>query len=566
MSRRASPRFPAGQTRRHSLYCLVNLPGFDSISMRVLVLFVMLAAVVGRSAAEITHVTLRVEGRIVELPKHALYDGREAFLPLEALAAFGAQYTFGPRQATAHVPLPGGKRHEIALARPGREPMLPAADLARALGAKLRIEKGICDIAVGPLPPAVHTAPPPGQAGQAPAPSSPVKPASPPAPTPPRPRAEPPRESTPPSQAAQPPRPAPAVQQPEQVERKPQTPAEDTTPPTPAAAEVGVTRLVPAPESLTRWVALREVRFESMDEGRAQVRLVTSGRVAPTVTFLTDPGRLVVEVPNCYPEMPEETWRVDHPLVSAIRVIPGTRPGALRVELKLERLVAYAVSPAAADGFLVNLRLPRGAGRRIQDMVVVVDPGHGGSQGGCRVVVNGTCIYEKDITLAIARKLSGILQQAGAQVIMTRNEDKDVPLAARPALATKHNADLFVSVHVDWWKSAATSGSTAYYHRSDESSRALAHSIINRIRQVSGIPSKGALSDGVLYAGGLAVLRRSTVPAVLVEVGYLSNPRDRSNIMSDQWRTRVAQAIFEGIRGYAQAELPDPPAAAAALE
>ncbi|HXG23336.1 MAG TPA: N-acetylmuramoyl-L-alanine amidase, partial [Chthonomonadales bacterium] len=100
---------------------------------------------------------------------------------------------------------------------------------------------------------------------------------------------------------------------------------------------------------------------------------------------------------------------------------------------------------------------------------------------------------------------------------------------------------------------------TTYYHKNDPSSRALAQSIVERIGQVSGLPVRGAKSDGVLYTNGLAVLRNSTVPAVLIEVGYINNVKDRQKLLNAEFQQRVARAIVAGIRGYVEGVLPEDP-------
>jgi N-acetylmuramoyl-L-alanine amidase len=188
-------------------------------------------------------------------------------------------------------------------------------------------------------------------------------------------------------------------------------------------------------------------------------------------------------------------------------------------------------------------------------LIIVIDPGHGGSANGCSAQSNGGALYEKSITLAVSRKLRDIMASAGANVLMTRNSDVDVELKARPGLANDNNAELFVSLHVDdCGVPNSASGSTAYYHMNDARSRSLAQCLIQRVGEASGLPSRGARSDRSLYVNGLSVLRNSVVPAVLVEMGYINHFKDRRLLVTAEFQQTMAQAIFDGICDYLDLE------------
>jgi N-acetylmuramoyl-L-alanine amidase len=279
------------------------------------------------------------------------------------------------------------------------------------------------------------------------------------------------------------------------------------------------------------------------------------------------PSRLTIVLPNTAMEgVP--ACRIDHPFARGLSVSPGPSRGSLQVTLVLGRLVAYSLTETGPGVFSLNLRLPRGAGMRLEDAVVVIDPGHGGKQTGCQLNVGDARLEEKALTLAIAKRVQAELRSLGiAHTFLTRADDSLVDLYERTRIAAAHNADLFVSIHVDEWaRSTAACGPTAYYHRADESGRALAQSLIGHVGQASVTSSRGALSDGVLYANGLAVLRSATMPAALVECGFLTNPTDRKALVTDAYQAKLAKAIAEGIRGYLNASLPDPPTATANTE
>ncbi len=202
---------------------------------------------------------------------------------------------------------------------------------------------------------------------------------------------------------------------------------------------------------------------------------------------------------------------------------------------------------------------------------VVLDPGHGGHDRGA---VNSYA-PEKHYNLDIARRVRAYLQDAGFRVVITRSGDGFIPLEARPAVATRFQREdkgtVFVSIHCN---AAGQRGSLATGfevftmtprgapnshdafltrrsfsgepgHMADHASHALAtaiqHAMLGRV----------PLLDRGVKRARFAVLRRATTPAVLVECGFMSNPRDARLLHSAEWRERLAESIAQGILEYA---------------
>ncbi len=286
-------------------------------------------------------------------------------------------------------------------------------------------------------------------------------------------------------------------------------------------------------------------------DNEVRINIASTGRITPRVHYLPD-AKMTFDLPNTNLRLTDAvrgSQTIDHPLMTGIHAeqVEGS-PALTRITVDTTRIVGFTVNNGG--GILsLDLRLPRNANGVLADKVIVVDAGHGGSSTGA----TGGGIKEKNITLQMALKLRTILEDCGAKVVMTRDRDIDVPLYDRPHLANDIDADLFVSIHNDsnGAQNSAT-GTSTYYHMNDPSSRALANIVQQSIIAVSGIPSRGALSDGVLYASGLAVLRVSTMPAILVEVAYINNTRDRRMLVDDAFQQRVAQAICDGLRNYVE--------------
>jgi len=173
---------------------------------------------------------------------------------------------------------------------------------------------------------------------------------------------------------------------------------------------------------------------------------------------------------------------------------------------------------------------------------VVIDAGHGGSDPG-------TTSYskrpEKEFTLALALKVQELLlQEPGIHLVMTRESDVYPTRPERVALANDGNADVFVSIHGNSVPSSpqTTGTETFYYKRS--SSKELADAIHKRLVEAMGLKDRGVKD------GNFQVIRETRMAAVLLEVGFLSNPADEEAMFSEDMQYKAAQAIVDGIKEY----------------
>ncbi|MFZ5633113.1 MAG: N-acetylmuramoyl-L-alanine amidase family protein [Bacillota bacterium] len=189
----------------------------------------------------------------------------------------------------------------------------------------------------------------------------------------------------------------------------------------------------------------------------------------------------------------------------------------------------------------------------LQGKVVVVDPGHGGYDPGA---VRGG-VYEKDINLQIALKLKKSLEEKGAVVILTRNGDYNLAivglhkreahrydLGKRLEMADQSKAGLFVSIHVNCICNRIHGGAEVFYYPHSEKGKLLAECIQAELRSIPGIQKRIAKTSDCY------VLRNARIPAALVEVGYLSNPGERNNLLNGEYQALLAEKISCGIREY----------------
>lgn len=177
-------------------------------------------------------------------------------------------------------------------------------------------------------------------------------------------------------------------------------------------------------------------------------------------------------------------------------------------------------------------------GRDPNALLVVVDAGHGGKD-------QGTCsgdILEKDINLAVAEKLAKKLKKGGAEVIMTRDEDVKIELEDRAKIANEEKADLFISIHCNYYeKDAGIKGLECYYEEESEGGEELAKRIVEAFEGEDAVAVRG------MKTAGYRVLRKTQMPAVLIELGYMSNRAECEKLTSEDYQELLAERIAAGI-------------------
>ncbi|MDZ8089486.1 MAG: N-acetylmuramoyl-L-alanine amidase [Nostoc sp. DedQUE12b] len=180
--------------------------------------------------------------------------------------------------------------------------------------------------------------------------------------------------------------------------------------------------------------------------------------------------------------------------------------------------------------------------RRITNgrVVVLIDPGHGGKDPGA-VGLGG--LREKDIILPISKRIAQVLQQNGVQVVMTRDSDYFVTLPGRVQLAERANADVFVSIHANAVGPGRSdvSGLETYYY---DSGLGLARSVHNSILQGVNVRDRGT------RRARFFVLRKSSMPSILVETGYLTGREDNAKLRNSAYQNQMGEAIARGILQY----------------
>ena len=317
----------------------------------------------------------------------------------------------------------------------------------------------------------------------------------------------------------------------------------------------------PTPHTVTQEPGRLVVRFEGADALDATLPAFTSDGWVQAVRVAERPPSVIIEL---------------GPLFA------GFRAADTPVDAATSRLVVDVVGTAdappptsAAAPETAPALPPMTPGLR----TIVIDPGHGGSDTGSRGA-KGT--LEKDVALAIAQRVWGALEaRLGARILLTRDGDAAVPLDARASLANNNKADLFVSIHANGSVRPSAAGAEVFYasvERSEggtphlgESGAALMPVFGGGTREIDVVPWESAQSRYISESAAAARLFEATLrqavpmnpralqqaplrmlvganmPALLVEVGYLTNAEQEDQLRGGEFQGRLVQAIAEGI-------------------
>ena len=214
---------------------------------------------------------------------------------------------------------------------------------------------------------------------------------------------------------------------------------------------------------------------------------------------------------------------------------------ANRAENKDARIIVDVKKSAAQDKWTTNFT---GDGR-----IIVLDPGHGGSDAGA---IGPTGVTEKSVALAVSLKAQRLLAASGYQVVMTRTTDVDVAAPGVPdstelqARVNKSppNAALFISVHCNAFSNGKANGMETYHAPTAVKGARLARLLNEELERLGGLSNRG------VKAARFYVMTHSQCPASLIELGFITNPREEKLLASDDYQQKLAQAITNAVNRY----------------
>lgn len=355
---------------------------------------------------------------------------------------------------------------------------------------------------------------------------------------------------------------------------------------------------------------VKDVRLSATADS-TRVVLDLSGPVDAKLFTLADPHRVVLDIPGG--QFTPSALPQGRGFVKEFRMAERGN-GTLRIVFDVTGAVAarsFSVDPDGGQGhrLVVDLLPPNGKpvsqpveaktltpalnvvksldATRGRDLVIAIDPGHGGVDPGA-IGRKGT--REKDVTLAISRRLKQLIDaEPGMRAVLTRDDDQFVQLRDRVVRATRHKADLFISVHADAVPNRNVAGSSVYVLSSGRATNEAARMLADRENAadlMGGVSledkdtmlasvlldlSQGAsmsasieaadkvlgqldqignvLDRGVKHAS-LKVLTSPDMPSMLVETAFISNPSEEARLVDPKHQHKLAEAILAGVRKY----------------
>ncbi|HYE10597.1 MAG TPA: N-acetylmuramoyl-L-alanine amidase family protein [Patescibacteria group bacterium] len=224
-------------------------------------------------------------------------------------------------------------------------------------------------------------------------------------------------------------------------------------------------------------------------------------------------------------------------------VINGEKVTLATISMQ-DSVESEVISGSAAK--LIKIRFKRKI-TNLQQLTIVIDAGHGGKDPGA-VASDGT--REKDLNLDVAKRLEKYLRPMGFNIIMTRNDDTYVELGGRTDLANKNYADFFMSIHFNAFSKTSNGIETLYYPNEINEDYSISNRRIAEVFHNEVLKATQRGSRGISARPNLVVLNKTKMPAILAELGFLTNPEELALIKTDKYREDSARALAVSILKY----------------
>lgn len=356
--------------------------------------------------------------------------------------------------------------------------------------------------------------------------------------------------------------------------------------PTPVPTETPTQKPTPKPTEaptatpVPKTVNIVELKRNLISDTKLKVTAVCDGTAKGKVSYFTlsNPERVVIDFKTMEYVDGDATYEIKGKGITAVRT--GVDSERTRVVIDVQNLKEYSVDFIESNVIeidvevtgkisqttnksetgntvdkntgqsAVNSEYAQGITKATaadKGKIIMLDAGHGGSDPGAIGVLDGKEIYEKDLTLSITYKVKAILEANGYTTSMTRTGDTLPSLSERPAQANDENCTLFVSVHINSAAAKEAYGTEVYYsdENNDDSYGITSKKFADNV--LKGMLKYMKSYDRGVRMANWAVIRRSNMPAVLLEVGFISNEAELRKMCSDDYQNKVATGIAEGI-------------------
>lgn len=279
-------------------------------------------------------------------------------------------------------------------------------------------------------------------------------------------------------------------------------------------------------------ITITGISIDKKNENRSNITISTDNKPRLTASYSNQDNILSIVIPDVI-KIPDPISVPEANIIKSITILQKNQ--TTLIQIKCGQNAGYLIQ-RGNNGIKISL------GKfSLQDMRIVLDPGHGGNQSGA---VGYRQTLEKSINLDVMLRTAKLLRQEGVQVFMTRDTDIRKELSERTLYASSVKADIFISVHCNS-SGTRNSGSGTQTYYTHEWSAVLAGVMHDELNNALN------LKDGGIHLMHFYVTRKTTMPSILLELAYINNYREESLLLSPDFRQSAAEGIVKGIKKYA---------------
>ncbi|QEK12959.1 AMIN domain-containing protein [Crassaminicella thermophila] len=291
---------------------------------------------------------------------------------------------------------------------------------------------------------------------------------------------------------------------------------------------------------------MQELDYQKEDINQSRLKLSLHDQGEYYIDYAPVSNAIVLKVPKDKIELTSTELNIDDNMVKAINIEDEIDDIYYYITIKLTDGTDYSIEANGiiTDEIIIRLQNRKIGPSKYTKKLIVIDPGHGGKDPGTSN--KELKLLEKDLALDTAMRLKELLEEAGFDTFITRDDDTYVGLYERPEIANGLNADAFVSVHYNYVDNKRVSGVETLY-ADDPVRDCKRFATMIQEEMVKGLKAN---DRKIQNKPQFVVIRETKMPAVIAEVAFLSNPREARLAATPAYRQKAAQALFNGIKRY----------------
>ncbi|SHJ81977.1 N-acetylmuramoyl-L-alanine amidase [Tepidibacter formicigenes] len=288
------------------------------------------------------------------------------------------------------------------------------------------------------------------------------------------------------------------------------------------------------------------LKYEFKNNSSILTIIQDSDKEAEDIDYDDWSNKIKVKIKNRYVDLDDEEVKIDDEYVEKIEVDKSSK--YTYIDIKLKNNVLFNILKRGEDK-IIEIKLYKQGQINNGKRLVVIDPGHGGSDPGAISPIDKT--KEKDLTLEISKKLNEKLKENGYDTVMTRDKDTYPALRERTDLANEVEGNIFVSIHINAVDNTAIHGiQTLYYPNDGEYANGRDNETFAKIIQEELLKSTNAVDRKKVKRPNLVVIKYTKMPAVLIECGFLTNNDELKLMKSPEYQDKLVEGIYNGIERY----------------